>query len=263
MLIHVIADFGYMDLAFAEVTQRMKALIPGAMVHCTTVPPFATLAAGFCAAQLALNEGPSDMAVFINVAPRKDDTAARSDNAGEALVLARLKNGRTVVGVNAGHSLSFLASEAESLTRLQVPNAGTQFRSRDIYPGALARVLEGDHTVFGESLSPAEIAPVPTSSMAYVDGFGNIKLTLTEEFRLPAGEMLEVTIGGVTLPARVGTAAFGVSQGELTLTVGSSGWSGTRYRELFLRGGSAWERFGRPAPEQPVVIRQLADEAVR
>src|SRR5690554_3256678 len=252
-----------MDLAFAEVTQRIKQLIPGADVHCTTVPPFATLAAGFCAAQLALSDGPADTAVFINVAPRRDDTAARTDNAGESLVLARLTNGRVVVGVNAGHSLSFLASEAESLTRLEVPNAGSQFRSRDIYPGALARVLEGDHTVLGESLSPADVAPVPSSRIAYVDGFGNIKLTLTAESRLPAGELLDVTIGGVTLPARVGAAAFGVSQGELTLTVGSSGWSGTRFKELFLRGGSAWERFGRPAPEQPVVIAQLADEAVR
>ena len=40
-------------------------------------------------------------------------------------------------------------------------------------------------------------------------------------------------------------------EGALALAPGSSGWTGadgeeTRFMELFLRGGSAWESFGRP-----------------
>ena len=144
MLIHVIADFGAMDLAFSEVSQRILSLVPGAGVQCLTVPPFATLAAGFCGAQLALNDGPEDMVVFINVAPRRDDPKARRDNAGEQLTLVTLRNGRRVVAVNSGYTLSFLAPAATAINRLAVSNEGSQFRSRDIYPQALARVIAAD-----------------------------------------------------------------------------------------------------------------------
>lgn len=254
MLIHVIADFGGSDLAFAEVTQRIRQLVPSADVHCTTVPPFATVAAGFCGAQLALNDGPQDLVVFMNVAPRRDDTAARQDNAGEGLVLLNLRNGRRVVAVNSGHSLSFLAPHAASIRRLAVANEGSQFRSRDIYPAALARVLEADASVLGKELSVADIPVAPPSRIAYVDGFGNIKLTLEAREPLPPGEKVMVTIAGVTQQAWIKEAGFAVPHGSLALSVGSSGWLDNRYRELFLRGGSAWELFGKPAPESEVVF---------
>lgn len=260
MLIHVIADFGAADLAFAEVSQRILKLVPEASIHCTTVPPFATVAAGFCSAQLALNDGPADMTVFVNVAPRRDDTAARKDNAGEGLVLVTLTNGRRVVAVNAGHSLSFLAPHAESIRLLAVANEGSQFRSRDIYPEALARVLQQDETVLGQELSPADIPTAPSSAVAYVDGFGNIKLTLEAAAELPAGDRVSVTIAGKTQHAWIKEAGFAVPQGDLALSIGSSGWQGRRYRELFLRGGSAWDLFGRPPPESEVHFGPADDD---
>jgi len=58
MLIHVIADYGPGDLAFAEVAQRIKLCLPDAEPLCTPVPAFATLAAGLCVAQLGLNPAP-------------------------------------------------------------------------------------------------------------------------------------------------------------------------------------------------------------
>ena len=54
MLVHVIADYGPGDLAFAEVAQRLKLRLPDAEPLYTPVPTFATLAAGFCVAQLGL-----------------------------------------------------------------------------------------------------------------------------------------------------------------------------------------------------------------
>ena len=254
MLIQVIADFGGSDLAFAEVAQRIRQLVPDSAVHCTTVPPFATVAAGFCCAQLALNEGPDDLVVFMNVAPRQDDAAARRDNAGEGLVLVELNNGRRVVAVNSGYSLSWLAPHAGCIRRLEVANEGSQFRSRDIYPAALARVLAGDPTVLGAVIDPAEIPAPPASRIAYVDGFGNIKLTLRAADPLPAGEQVAVSIGGVTHTAFIKEAGFAVPTGSLALSVGSSGWGEDRFRELFLRGGNAWELFGRPAAESEVVF---------
>ncbi len=59
MLVHSIADYGHGDLAFAEVMQRIKLYLPDAEPMLTPVPAFSTLAAGFCIAQLALNEAPS------------------------------------------------------------------------------------------------------------------------------------------------------------------------------------------------------------
>ena len=50
-MIHIIADYGYGDLAFAEVVQRIRVHLPDAEPVLTPVPPFATLTAGFCVAQ--------------------------------------------------------------------------------------------------------------------------------------------------------------------------------------------------------------------
>jgi hypothetical protein len=59
MLVHVIADYGPGDLAFAEVAQRLMLRLPDAEPVYTPVPAFATLAAGFCVAQLGLNPAPA------------------------------------------------------------------------------------------------------------------------------------------------------------------------------------------------------------
>jgi hypothetical protein len=44
MLVHIIADYGMGDLAFAEVVQRIKLHVPDAEPVLVPVPPFATLA---------------------------------------------------------------------------------------------------------------------------------------------------------------------------------------------------------------------------
>ena len=93
MLIHVIADYGPGDLAFAEVAQRIKLCLPDAEPLYTPVPAFATLAAGFCVAQLGLNPAPPNTLIYHNVAPRKDEEEARANNEGERLAFARLPTG--------------------------------------------------------------------------------------------------------------------------------------------------------------------------
>ena len=76
MLVHIIADYGFGDLAFAEVVQRIKLHLPDAQAILTPVPAFATLAAGFCIAQLGLNQAPPGTIIYHNVAPREDDEQA-------------------------------------------------------------------------------------------------------------------------------------------------------------------------------------------
>jgi hypothetical protein len=67
-----------------------------------------------------------------------------------------------------------------------------------------------------------------------------------------------VRVGDVVSDAIYSDGSFKVPEGTLAFSPGSSGWNSAkdnqpiRWMELFLRGGSAWERFGRPRLNQLV-----------
>ena len=252
MLVHIVADYGQGDLAFAEVVQRLKRHLPDAEPVLTPVPPFATLAAGFCIAQLGLNEAPAGTLVYHNVAPREDDPAARAGNAGERLAFARLPTGVRVVGVNAGYAYAFVRAAAEELRWAAAADEGSQFRSRDLFPAAAAAIALGRPDALGARLRRADVPAVPAGRVCYVDGYGNLKTSLTRDAaREPLGASVRVRVGEVELEATVSDGSFAVEPGRLAFAPGSSGWTDaagreTRWMELFLRGGSAWEAFGRP-----------------
>ena len=255
MLVHIVADYGNGDLAFAEVVQRLKLYLPDAEPVLTPVPPFATLAAGFCVAQLGLNEAPPGTIVYHNVAPREDDEESRSDNEGERLAFALLPTGVRVVGVNAGYAFSFVRDAAEELRWASVGAQGSQFRSRDLFPRAAADIASGRPDALADNMHPSDIPDVPLERVAYVDGYGNIKTTVKSGPNggsgSASGSKARVEIGGVEREAISGDGSFEVEEGQLSFAPGSSGWAGasgedTLWMELFLRGGSAWEEFGRP-----------------
>ena len=261
MLVHVVADYGHGDLAFAEVVQRLKRHLPDAEPVLTPVPLFATLAAGFCVAQLGLNEAPAGTLIYHNVAPREDDPAARAGNAGERLAFARLPTGVRVVGVNAGHAYSFVRAAAEELRWAATVAEGSQFRSRDFFPQAAAAIALGRPDALGEPLRRSAIPALPADRVAYVDGYGNLKTTIPHNpARHRAGEAVRVQVGDVELEATTGDGSFAVESGRLAFAPGSSGWTDargreTRWMELFLRGGDAWTAFGRPPIGARVRIR--------
>ena len=250
MLLHIIADYGHGDLAFAEVVQRFSGLFPDARVVCTPVPPFATLATGFCIAQLGLNPAPKGTIIFHNVAPRADDDAERESNAGERLAFARLNTGALVVGVNAGHVYSFVRDAATELGWAKAPDSGSQFRSRDLFPQAVSDLASGRGKA--EPMNQGAVPDIPTGRLAYTDGYGNLKLTLTrQDVEGKTGQKVQVAIGKVKLDAVLSDESFGVPPGKLALAPGSSGWplpdgSRVEWLELFLRGGNASEAFGNP-----------------
>ena len=139
MLIHVVADHGPAgDLAFAEAVQRIRLHLPDGERVLVPVPPLATLAAGFRVAQLGLGAAPPGRLVYHDVPPREGADEPREANAGEGLAFARLPTGVRVVGVDAGHAFSFVRDAAEELRWAAVPAAGSQFRSRDLFPKAAA-----------------------------------------------------------------------------------------------------------------------------
>ncbi len=252
MLVHIVADYGNGDLAFAEVVQRLKFYLPDAEPVLTPVPAFSTLAAGFCVAQLGMNEAPAGTIIYHNVAPRADDRDARPANAGERLAFARLPTGVRVIGVNAGHAFSFVRDAAEELRWAAVPAEGSQFRSRDLFPQAAGAIALGQPGALAEEIRRAEIPEVPPKRIAYIDGYGNLKTTIKRDaVDAPSGSIIHVRIGGAEREAMVSDGSFAVETGRLAFAPGSSGWKSARgqerrWMELFLRGGSAWEAFDRP-----------------
>ncbi|HEY0129227.1 MAG TPA: hypothetical protein VGB40_08675, partial [Rubrobacteraceae bacterium] len=237
---------------FAEVAQRIKLRLPDAEPLYTPVPAFATLAAGFCVAQLGLNPAPPNTLIYHNVAPRKDDEEARANNQGERLAFARLPTGVRVVGVNAGYAFSFVQEDAEELRWASVPAGGSQFRSRDLFPEAAGDIVAGASGALASEIDPSRIPDVPNDRIVYVDGYGNLKTTVEHgALAISSGTVLGVRIGDVEREATASDGSFEVEEGELAFAPGSSGWprpggQEVRWMELFLRGGSAWEAFGRP-----------------
>jgi S-adenosylmethionine hydrolase len=123
---------------------------------------------------------------------------------------------------------------------------------RDLFPMASADIALGRPGALGEEMDPSAIPGIPENRVAYVDGYGNLKTTV--EYGPPGiepGTAVRVRIGKEELAATVSDGSFGVGEGELAFAPGSSGWRETQdekrvWKELFLRGSSAWEEFGRP-----------------
>ena len=263
MFINLIADYGVGDPAFAEVSQRLNHLLPSASIHCLSVPPFSTLATGFWIAQLGLNIGASKRLIFHNCAPRQDNLEARPDNEGEGLTYVKLHNGVEVVGVLAGYTLSFIKEEALQIKAIAVSRGGSQFRSRDVFPQAAEAIANGDYSLLGDEIIPSQIPDLPTDRVAWTDGYGNIKTTIpASSVDLPLSSKVTVRVGDVVSDAIYSDGSFRVPEGTLAFAPGSSGWQKqdgqkVTWMELFLRGGNAWSRFGKPRVDRTVTYSKL------
>jgi hypothetical protein len=260
VLVHIIADYGVGDLAFAEVVQRIKLHVPDAEPVLVPVPSFATVAAGFCIAQLALHAGPPGTIIYHNVAPRQDDPTARSANAGERLAYARLPTGVHVIGVNAGYAFSFIKDVAKELRWVRSPDEGSQFRSRDMFPQPVGDIARGVFDALGEKIDVSSVPEPPSSVLAYVDGYGNMKTTVPYSAHTVTPEShVRIRIDQEEHEATMSDGTFAVPEGKLAFAPGSSGWrlgngEEVRWMEIFLRGGNACELFGRPPNGSAVVV---------
>lgn len=260
--VHVICDYAPGDLAWAEVHAALMANLSSSVVlHCTTVGSFDTVSTGFVVGQLSLTSPslrPQRTIVFANCAPRKDRKEARSNNAGEGLVLAVLRNDVQVLAVNSGYSMSFVRDRIAELWTVDCAEEGSQFRSRDFFPKALSRVVEQDDSFKLERLNPLEVVrDYPEEVIAYIDSFGNLKTTIRAGdscvTSLQPGERIKVRIGTVARTATVATGSFNVMEGDLAFAPGSSGHD-RRFWEFFQRGGSAAAEFGHPHVGSNILI---------
>ncbi len=236
----------------------MKHLKPDEYVQTTSVPAFSTIATGFWIAQYSLHNPASDLAVYANTAPRKHDSSRQAENCGEKLVYAELANGVPVFTVNSGHSLSFVRDAIQNLYEVETSDSGSQFRSRDFFPEAIAGIMEDDQKYVGRKLDPSAIPNIPDRRIAFIDGYGNIKTTVREsELCLKTGTRLDISIDGKVLDARYEDNTFEVGEGELSFAPGSSGGE-EAFLEVFLRGGSAAKKFGSPEAGDKIEIEKKA-----
>ena len=262
-LVHIVADYSPGDLAFAEMVSALLKQLP---VHYdvwgTSVASFDTIALGFEVAQLGLQDEslrPVNTLIYANCAPRGDRDEARKSNEGEGILYGVLKNGVPILVVNSGCSLSFVREDLKELWSTNVDRGGSQFRSRDIFPPLVGKVVRGELDFLVSKLDPTSvIPPVPKGVIGYIDSFGNIKTTYRagdpEIEKLKGGSTIRVTIHGVTRPAIVAAGNFNVKDGETAFGPGSSGRD-RRYIELFRRGESIWEAFKRPPVGSPIEIQ--------
>lgn len=256
ILVYVIADYGALhDLAFAEVKQRLYYELDNIDAHVATysVPAFDTVATGFALAQTAITSKLGKHHKFyVNTAPRKDNLAPRVKNAGEGFAYVRLFNDVEICAVNSGYTLSFLKPAAQEIRLINCENAGSQFRSRDIFPPSFGKIARGNYEELGEDLT-GSVPDYPENVVCYTDGYGNMKCSITSDMiDSRKGQDIILDLNAHHQIARVADGIFGVSDGQFCLSRGSSGWAlpdgkTLEFCEIVKRGGSAAQTFNFPA----------------
>ncbi len=251
----LISDYGNGDPAFTEVLIRLRNLLPNVFIHPQSTSPLSTVNTGFWIAQIALSKGVKNTYIFSNTAPRKHQKNAVINNSGERLMYIKLKNGFELVAVNAGYNLSFIKPFISKLHHVVVGNDGSQFRSRDKYPKAVANMIKGNRSFIGKPEKTNIIPDAPTNVIASIDGYGNMKTSIREsEINFKQGQMLTIDINRKKHIATYKDGSFNIHEGQLCFAPGSSGYE-NRFMEIFLRGGSAESLFDNPTVEAEIKIR--------
>lgn len=300
-VVKILTDYPRDDLAHDEVQQ---ALVTACVAHGLSpqnidvgaLPGMDTVVAGFKTAQLAMNSqlGYGHI-IHTNCAPRTHMASVKSR--GEKVVLGMTPDGVAMLVVNSGLALAPFYTLAETggvvFYQTDIPDAGSQFRSRDFFPDALARLgahlaaqadalgaeavraclarrdfdtLLAGLSYLGPRLDMAAVPSLPQGMVMYVDNFGNIKMNIRHADLLAhydKGDVLAVRLGGFVCDATLGAEGFSQGEGLLALTSGSSGWveNGERrfFTEIMLRGGRASNAFGGVAPGEKAILLRESD----
>ena len=255
-VLKILTDYPRDDLAHDEVHQSLvtacvsRGIYP-ANIDVGAVPGMDTIVAGFKTAQLVFNSKLGYGHIFhTNCAPRKNIVSIKSQ--GEKIVLGITSQGVVALMVNSGYSIApfFEAVKAGEMMFFQtsVPDSGSQFRSRDFFPDAMAdltlhlatrfaalgedkinqllkarafrEILDG-FSYLGAELDLDSFPHLPEATVYYVDSFGNIKLNYKHKALLAqhaVGTKLVVAIGNTVVDAIVGDVGFSMGEGVIAVT---------------------------------------------
>lgn len=281
--VHLVADYGPVDdLAWAEVIAALRRTLgQDITVEKVVVPPFNTVNGGFRAAQLARGLDPSHEILVMNVDPRAQAPKGVHDGAGAPFVCAYVNhdNRNTCVGPQlrvftpaAGYSLSLMAPHIGVCYVLHTGDGNGQFRSRDLFPGIIAKVLRSGINDLGARVDLSTIPQIPKGTVLHRDGYGNIKLNLTKTQAIKdgweQGRGVRVTINHIGYEAWCAPSIMGMSFGTMVLAPGSSGDPKDPFLELASRfhpGRSAEVQVGWSSdivPGMGAVIKYETNEQV-
>lgn len=186
---------------------------------------------------------PKELVILVNTDPRVQTTQAVAHAEGSKGVIVRLSSGIVLIGPNAGYCFSLIKEKIESISYYEGLEKGSQFRSRDLYPKIVALLMQYKDDDLDLEEAPATVIPdVEGAFVGHVDNYGNIKTTVTKSQMLAThafGDMVEVTLNGVTLEAKFVDNLFGGNVGELVVYPGSSGNPKDTFIEV-----SSWSHFG-------------------
>ena len=258
VLLHHVDDYVSGGLEFAEIDTRLYSQINNperVLIHDTSVPSLDTMALGFVTAQLAYAPtGDTRVVIYGNCAPRRSSDKAQKNNIDHGIKYVKLKNGVEIINVWSDYAFGFVKSDIVEFKDLNCPNSGSQFRSRDFFPTAVAKIVNGDYSDLGADLPVEEIPDIPNNMVAWTDGFGNMKTSMRmsdiAKLGLKPGNNVQVILNGVSMVGVVSIGGFQVDRGVLAINAGSSGYDDP-FIEFFLRvhhisEQTAAVRFGYP-----------------
>jgi hypothetical protein len=267
-LLHHIDDYAPNGLEFAEINTRLYDALQdekNVVIHNTSIPSLDTMALGFVTGQLAYAPNPGRMVIYGNCAPRRTTDKASANNKDHGILYAKLKNGVEIVNVYSEFAFGFVKKDIVELRTINCPNEGSQFRSRDFFPYAVAKIVKGDYSELGEKLDVSIIPDIAKDLVAWTDGFGNIKTTTRmsdlKKLGLKPGQTVQVILNDVSMTGIVSVGGFQVDRGVLAINAGSSGYDDP-FIELFLRvhhmsEKTAAVRFDYPSGGTPLEMKPL------
>lgn len=214
-----------------------------------TKPAGKKIEAGFVAAQLALNSKHPEGRTFA-IIPEEGMTLASA----EVVYNAELNNGAHILTTDMD-TLAFVKPFVKHVTSEKRAGVGQ------------------DKKIEREAVSLDNVTLPENPVVAYVDGYGNAKLTKTRDelvrgFNLESSKPGERVVAGVQVgnnpvDAWVSDGSFSVQDGQTALSKGSSGWGDKMgLAEVFRRGGSASEQLGGVEPGAAVCISRKRVEQV-
>jgi hypothetical protein len=261
----IIADYND-DTSANEVISHLKQNDPHSLFQqprFVTVPPFNTIATSFSIYQFALHNQHKNLIIFSNTAPRGKNP---SKNEGQAavpwignekqfLAFSHIPTGNAafpyipVFFVQSSYNASLIKNHMNGFWKVNVPNVGTQFRSRDIYIKAVADYIYGK-PIANEKIDIRLVPDFPNDRVCFIDGYGNIKTTKRMQewpSDLTDHDKIYVTINGITHLAYNRLTQTGVrEQDKFYIQTGSSGSPDNPFIEIILLMGSAADAFKLP-----------------
>lgn len=185
---------------------------------------------------------PLETVIFVNTDPRIQTKESIQESKGADFIIIRLSSGIYLCGPNAGYCFSLIKDRMTNIFTYPNFDKGSQFRSRDLYSRVSTHLMDGLEDELELEEAHTNIIPeLRGYHIGHVDNYGNIKTTITlEDFKgkHELGEMVKVSINGVTKQAKYVSNLFGGIPGELVIYPGSSGKKGNHYLEI-----SVWRHF--------------------